>query len=44
MTIRRIVEGIVWFFGGLLGIESILSVPEHDVSDRNATVEDFRSH
>lgn len=32
MTIvRRIVESFVWFFGGLLGIESILSVPEHDI-------------
>lgn len=42
--VRRIIAGLVWFFGGLLGLDSILSVPEHDIRDRNATPEDFRSH
>lgn len=42
--ILRTVAGLVWFFGGLLGIERILSVPEHDITGRKATVEDFRSH
>lgn len=42
--LKGIIDSFVWFFGGLLGIDSILSRPEHDVTGRRATVEDFRSH
>lgn len=42
--VKKIVDSFVWFFGGLLGVESVLSRPEHDLTGRPATVEDFRSH
>ena len=41
---KKIVDGVVWFFGSLLAIPSVMSQPMHDLTGREATVEDFRGN
>jgi hypothetical protein len=42
--VKQVIDSVVWFVGGLLGVESIISRPYHDLTGRDATIEDMRGH
>jgi hypothetical protein len=39
---KKIVDRIIWFFGSLLAIPSVMNQPMHDIGDREVTIEDMR--
>jgi hypothetical protein len=41
---KKLRDRLIWFFGVLFGVRSVMSRPRHDLTGRKATVEDFRGH